>query len=96
MAENKNGTLMYKGKPLVRCADTIFYGNPEDPFIVKLTINSKKKLKDISLSEKVGIYLLQSDATKAKGYTNAKKSEKQGIYNALDLGQIWLTRALKK
>ena len=74
MAENKNGTLMYKGKPLVRCADTIFYGNPEDPFIVKLTINSKKKLKDISLSEKVSTCSNQT-LQKQKATQSPKKAK---------------------
>ena len=32
MAEKKKEKLLtYKGKPLVRCGRTLYYGNPEDP-----------------------------------------------------------------
>ena len=96
MAESKDSTLMYKGRPLVRCGDTVFYGNPDEPYMIKLTVNSKKALKDISLSESVGVFLLEADPSKANGYYVTKKSEKNGIFNALDLGEVWLTRALKK
>ena len=34
---------MYKGKPLVRCGDTIYYGSMKDKYVVKLEIKSKKK-----------------------------------------------------
>lgn len=37
--------LEYKGKPLVRCGKTIYYGNMNDPYVICLNIiNEVKKL----------------------------------------------------
>ena len=36
----------YKGKPLVRCGDVIYYGSMKDKYVVKLEIKSKKKVQD--------------------------------------------------
>ena len=35
----------YKGKPLVRCGDVIYYGSMKDKYVVKLEIKSKKKVQ---------------------------------------------------
>ena len=35
--------LMYKGKPLVRCADTLYYGNMSDKYVVMLRVLSTRK-----------------------------------------------------
>ena len=37
----------YKGKPLVRCGDVIYYGSMKDKYVVKLEIKSKKKVQDM-------------------------------------------------
>ena len=67
----KGEFLEYKGRPLVRCGNTIYYGSMADPFVVCLKVQSEKKQV-------------------------VKKSEKTGLFNALDLGAVWLERALKK
>lgn len=97
MAETKNTFLTYKGKPLVRCGKTVYYGNMSDPCVVCLTIQSDKELKDISLSERVLIQLINTDPDVINPKEKIiKKSEKNGLFNALDLGAVWLERALKK
>lgn len=97
MSENsKEEFLEYKGKPLVRCGNTVYYGNMSDPYVVCLNIQSDKKLKDIALSEKVIIQLLSTDEDVSPKDKIIKKSEKQGLFNALDLGAVWLKRSLKK
>ena len=52
---------MYKGKPLVRCGDTIYYGSMKDKYVVKLEIKSKKKVKDLDVADKVTIQLMYTD-----------------------------------
>ena len=32
----------YKGKPLVRCGNTIYYGDMKDPYVIKMDIKSIK------------------------------------------------------
>lgn len=87
--------LEYKGKPLVRCGKTVYYGNMTDPYVVCLNIQSDKEYKDIRLTEKVIIQLLNTDENVSPKDKIVKKSEKQGLFNALDLGAVWLERALK-
>ena len=55
MADEKT-VLQYKGRPLMRKDNMIYYGSMADSHIVK--------------------------------------SEKDGFFTALDLGSVWLTRAL--
>ncbi|MBO5747231.1 MAG: hypothetical protein J6S13_09135 [Clostridia bacterium] len=90
MADKK---LTYKGKPMARCGDTIYYGNTEEKYIVKIQINTTKDVGGIKVADKVTVELLLSDRD-AKDRVQ-KKSEKTGLYAALDIGSIWLERALK-
>lgn len=97
MAEVKDTFLTYKGKPLVRCGKTVYYGNMSDPCVVCLNIQSEKELKDITLSEKVLIQLINTDPDVINPKEKIiKKSEKVGLFTALDLGAVWLERELKK
>lgn len=96
MAEFKDTFLTYKGKPLVRCGKTIYYGNMSDPYVACLQIQSDKEFKDISLSEKVLIQIIKTDLEVSPKEKIVKKSEKVGLFNALDLGSVWLERELKK
>ena len=44
----------YKGKPLVRCGDTIYYGSMKDKYVIKMDIKSKKKVKDLEVADRGG------------------------------------------
>lgn len=89
--------LMYKGKPLVRCGNQIYYGNMTDDYVVLLTILSSEKMDDLDISQKVSIQLLATDTEITNPREKIiKKSEKVGLFNAMDIGSIWLERALKK
>ena len=46
-------TLMYKGKPLVRQGRFIFYGFPDDKYILFMNILDAKKVGDIEIATKV-------------------------------------------
>ena len=85
---------MYKGKPLVRCGDTIYYGSMKDKYVVKLEIKSKKKVKDLDVADKVTIQLMYTDPNIRSRKQIVKSSEKPGLYLALDIADAWLTRAL--
>ena len=86
--------LMYKGKPLVRCGNTIYYGNMSDKYVVLLQILSTKPFKDIEIADKIKIQLMSTDQNLSARDRIIKKSEKDGFYNAMDIGSIWLERAL--
>ena len=84
----------YKGKPLVRCGDTIYYGSMQDKYVIKLDIKSKKKVGDLDVADKVVVQLMYTDPEIRTRKQIVKTSEKEGLYLALDIADAWLTRAL--
>lgn len=94
MAEKKKKFLTYKGKPLVRSGKTLYYGNMSDPFVIMMQINSTKKVQDLEVADKVTVQLMNTDPDVRPRERIVKKSEKNGLYNAMDIGAIWLDRAL--
>ncbi len=96
MAKKGNKFLEYRGKPLVRCGNTIYYGNMNDPYVIMLQITSTKTFNDMEVADRVLIQLLNTDPDCRPRERIVKKSEKKGLYNAMDIGTIWLERALEK
>lgn len=86
--------LTYKGKPLVRCGDTIYYGSMSNKFVIKIDIKSKKEQSGMEVAEKVTIQLLDTDPDISARKKVLKTSEKSGLYSALDIAEVWLERAL--
>ena len=84
----------YKGKPLVRCGDVIYYGSMKDKYVVKLEIKSKKKVKDMDVADRVTVQLMYTDPNIRTRKQIVKTSEKEGLYLAMDIADAWLTRAL--
>ncbi len=88
--------LTYKGKPLVRHGNEIYYGDMSEKYVIKLEILSTKKENDIESADKVKVLLLHSDTELDMKKRVIKTSEKTGLYEAMDIGAIWLERELKK
>lgn len=88
--------LMYKGKPLVRKGDEIYYGDMSEKYVVMLKIKSTKKVGDLDVADKVTVYLMSTDNELDITKRIVKTSDKEGLYNAMDIGCIWLERELKK
>ena len=86
----------YKGKPLVRKGDTIYYGSMGDPFVVMLSINSHTKNGELDLADSITVQLMHTDTTINPMEIVVKKAEKKGLYQALDIASIWLDRALEE
>ena len=82
--------LMYRGKPLVREKNVIVYGDMRDEYYLFLMILTTKKVGDIETPDKILIQILSTDGKQ----TIIKQGEKSGLYDALDIGTIWLERAL--
>ena len=87
--------LTFKGKPLVRKDDVIYYGNMSDKYVIMIQIVSTKKVNDLDVAEKVLVQLMYTDPEIRTRDRVVKKSEKIGLYNAMDISSIWLERALK-
>ena len=86
--------LMYKGLPLRRKDNLIYYGNMSDKYIVMLQILDTEKVEDLTLAKRVSVQLQLTDPDIRSRDRVVKKGEKEGLYTALDLGAVWLERAL--
>lgn len=95
MADKKNDFLTYKGKPLVRNGNTIYYGNMTDDYVIMMQITSSKEFGELDLASKVTVQLINTDPDVSIKEKIVKSSEKKGLYQAMDIADIWLTRALK-
>ena len=92
MAEEK--ILMYKGRPLMRKDNMIYYGSMADSHIVMLQVLDTKKVGDMDIATRVSVQLQLTDPSVKSRDRIVKKSEKPGLYTALDVGCVWLQRAL--
>ena len=93
MAE-ENAVLMYKGRPLMRNDNLIYYGSMADSHIVMLQILETKQVNGIDVASRVSVQLQLTDPAARSRDRIVKKSEKDGLYTALDFGSVWLERAL--
>lgn len=86
--------LMYKGHPLRRIDNLIYYGSMADKYIIMMQVMNTKKEQDLELASKVSIQLQLTDPTLKSRDRVVKKSEKDSLYAAIDVAAIWLERAL--
>lgn len=84
----------YKGRPLVRCGNIIYYGSMKDKYIIKMEVKSTKMIGENEVADKVIIQLMYTDTTISTRKQIIKSSEKNGLYLAIDIADAWLERAL--
>ena len=99
MSENKSAKaegLVYRGRPLRRIDNLIYYGSMADKYIIMMQILDTKKDKDLNVASRVSIQLQLTDANLKSRDRVVKKSEKDSLYAAMDIAAIWLERALKE
>lgn len=91
---DEKSVLMYKGHPLMRKDNLIYYGSMADSHIVLLQVLETKRQGDTDIATRVSVQLQLTDPTARNRDRIVKRSEKDGFYTALDLGSVWLERAL--
>lgn len=82
----------YKGYPLVRKGDQIYFGNMYDPYVIMMQIMEKTKVGDLDVASKVKIYKMATDEKLSPVEAITKQSEKSSLYEALDIAYAWLSR----
>lgn len=93
MAEATTG-LVYRGHPLRRADNLIYYGSMADKYIVMMQVLDSEPLKDISLAKRVSIQLqLTSPNLKSRDRV-VRSTEKGSMAEAMEFAAIWLERAL--
>ena len=92
MAKTKE--LVYKGHPLRRKDNLIYFGSMADKYIVMLQILDSKKVKDLDVATRVSVQLQLTDPDLKSRDRVIRKTEKDGLYPAMDVATVWLERAL--
>ncbi|HOQ14001.1 MAG TPA: hypothetical protein PLZ27_05720 [Bacillota bacterium] len=93
MAEPKKDEgkyLYYKGLPLVREGNVIYYGNMDDDYVLLMTIMTTKKYMGRDVPDMIVVQILSTK----EGMKIVKQDVKHGFYEAFDTGVIWLERML--
>lgn len=90
----KSATLEYKGHPLRRKDNIIYFGSMSDKYIIMLQILDTKTVKDMEVATKVSVQLQLTDPELKSRDRVVKSSEKDSLYAAMDVAAVWLERAL--
>ena len=86
--------LVYKGHPLRRKDNIIYFGSMADKYIIMMQILETKKVEDMDVATKVSVQLQLTDPELKSRDRVVKKSEKDSLYAAMDVASVWLERAL--
>jgi len=93
-AKSKGIPLEYKGHPLRRKDNLIYYGSMTDKYIIMLQITEANQHEDLSLASRIQVQLQYTDPDLKSRDRIVKKSEKTSFYEAMDVAAVWLERAL--
>lgn len=92
-ATNKKNTLTYKGYPLLRKDNVLYYGSMADSHIIMMQILSTEKQGDLAMATRVAVQLQQTSPGARTKERVVRKTEKDTLWAAIDIANIWLTRA---
>ena len=73
---DQNAGLTYKGRPLMRKDNMIYYGSMADSHIVMLQVLESKKVNGLDVATRVSVQLLLNDPNLKSRERIVKKSEK--------------------
>ena len=93
-ASDLKPALEYKGRPLRRLDNLIYYGSMTDEYIIMLQITETEKLKDMEMPKRVSVQLQLTAPDVKSADRIVKQTEKSGFFSAMDVGAVWLERAL--
>lgn len=88
--------LTYKGRPLVRCKNDIYYGNLSDPYVIFMQVLTTKEEHGVQVADRIHVTLLSTDTTKSPIERMKRQSDKNGLWSALEFGCICLEKALRE
>ncbi len=86
----------YKGFPLVRSGNQLYYGYMSDPYVIWIQILDYKEINGEKMTSKVRVIQMDTNETNPiKAFV--KNTEREcGLYEALDIAKVWLDKALAK
>lgn len=83
----------YKGFPLVRNKRQIYYGNMSDEFVATIRITSSHTENGVDIADKLKVSLMRTAKNIDPKDMVVKTSDRNSLFEALDVANIWLTRA---
>ena len=86
--------LVYRGHPLRRVDNLIYYGSMADKYIIMMQVLDSEPLKDINLAKRVSIQLQQTAPNLKSRDRVLRSTEKSSMAEAMEFAAIWLERAL--
>lgn len=92
MAE-ETSFLTYKGRPLVRSGNVVFYGNLNDKYVVMMQILDSVKDGDLDKSTRISVELQSNDPEAKPNERVIQKTERKSMADAMEIATIWLDRA---
>ena len=93
MAEVRDG-LVYRGHPLRRVDNLIYYGSMADKYIIMMQVLDTEPLKDISLAKRVSIQLQLTDASLRSRDRVVRSTDKSSLSEAMEFASSGVERAL--
>lgn len=88
----KNEFFTYRGYPLVRKGNQLYYGRMSQPSVVMLEIQHTTKLENgLEIADKLNVYQIRtSEPNPVKAIV--RKAERGTLYDSLGLAYAWLKR----
>ena len=86
--------LTYKGHPVMRKDNLIYFGSVENKYIIVITVLESAKSGDLDMATKLSIELQLNDPDISVTDRVQKSATRNGLYEAMDLAVIWLERTL--
>ena len=89
--------LVFRGKPLLREGNTFCYGSMSDKYVLFMMVLSNKTVKDeegksVEIPDKIILQVLSTDTSKPPHERVVKQFDRNGLFDAMDIGLIWLDR----
>lgn len=81
--------MFYKGRPVVRDGNKVYFGEPYNKFMVVFTI-----LENVNeLPSRILVQLQNTDPALAMTAEKiVKEAERKNLYDAFELGSLWLEK----
>ncbi len=88
--------MTYKGYPLVRNGNEIYFGYMCDEYVIRMMIEDAQEQNGVAVSSSIMVYQMATDPTVDPSKIIVKNSRRKSLYDALDVAVTWLERANTK
>ncbi|MDR3345264.1 MAG: hypothetical protein LBT21_06745 [Oscillospiraceae bacterium] len=92
--KNTQPFLLYKGRPLVRSGNQLYYGNMSEPYVVFMQVFNNREVSGQAVADKIVLQLVSTDPDAPQQEQILQNAVRRGLYDALDLALMWLEKAM--